>query len=60
MKALQNLAPFFFSAQGKWGNLLCGVRFHFHGTCSMEVLMCKGFGRDLGPDLARRLFGYPA
>jgi hypothetical protein len=44
-KVVQNLAPFSFSFQDRWGNFLCDGWFHCHGTCSMEVSLCIGLDR---------------
>jgi hypothetical protein len=57
VKVAQNLAPFPFSSQHRWANLLCDGWFHWHGTYSMEVSLCMGLGRTPDNGLKLYLFG---
>jgi hypothetical protein len=55
VKVMQNLAPFSFWSQDRWGNLLCDGWFHCHGTCSMEVPLCMSLGLTPGHGSKLRL-----
>jgi hypothetical protein len=47
-----------FLSQDRWGNRLCDGWFHYHGTCSIEVLLCMGLGDAPSHGSKLHLSGY--